>query len=118
MATIFLIISAILFIATFGIHMMIISGDPFDKPLYTRHPFISIIPLISGFVLPVIPFALVFEYHWLAIFFINLALVYILGPILTKGLLVRFASGEGLGIDMMYSFIGGIITLIIGLIVR
>jgi hypothetical protein len=36
----------------------------------------------------------------------------------TKGLLVRFASGKGFGHDMIYSFIGGIITLIIGLIAR
>lgn len=118
MATIFLIISAILFIATFGIHMMINSGDQFDKPMYTRDPIMSAIPWVSGFILPVIPFTLVFEYHWLAIFFINLAVVYILGPMLTKGLLVRFASGKGFGHDMMYSFIGGIIALIIGLIAR
>jgi hypothetical protein len=118
MVTFFLIVSAILFIATFGIHIMINSGDQFDKPLYTRDSIISSIPWISGFVLPVIPFTLVLEFHWVAIFFINLAVVYILGPILTRGFLVRFASGKGLGHDMMYSFIGGIFTLIIGLISR
>lgn len=118
MATFFLIVSAILFIATFGIHMTINSGDQLDKPMYTRDPIMSAIPWISGFILPVIPFTIVFEYHWLAIFFINLAVVYILGPMLTKGLLVRFASGKGLGHDMLYSFIGGTITLIIGLITR
>jgi hypothetical protein len=118
MATIFLIISAILFIATFGIHMMINSGDQFDKPIYSSDPIMSKIPWMSGFIFPVIPFTLVFEFHWLAIFFINLAVVFILGPTLTGGLLVRFASGKGLGHDMVYSFIGGIITLIIGLIAR
>lgn len=118
MATFFLIISAILFIATFGIHIMINSGDQFDKPMYTKDPVMSAIPWVSGFILPVIPFTIVFEYHWLAIFFINLAVVYILGPMLTKGILVRFASGKGLGHDMLYSFIGGIVTLIIGLIAR
>lgn len=118
MATFFLIISAILFIATFGIHIMINSDDQWDKPMYTRDPIMSAIPWISGFILPVIPFTLVFEFHWLAMFFINLAVVYILGPILTRGLLVRFASGKGLGPDMVYSFIGGIISLIIGLIAR
>jgi len=116
MAPFFLIVSAILFIATFGIHMIINSGEQFNKPIYTRNPITSAIPWISGFVLPVIPFTLVFEFHWLAIFFINIAAVYILGPILTKGLLVRFASGKGLGRDMMYSFIGGLCSLIIGLI--
>ncbi len=118
MATVFLIISAILFIATFGIHMMINSGDEFDKPMYTRDPIMSAIPWVSGFILPVIPFTLVFEFHWLVTFFINLVVVYILGPILTKGLLTRFASGKGLGQDMVYAFFGGIIMLIIGLISR
>ena len=118
MATLFLIISAILFIGTFGIHMMIITRDPLDRPAYTREPVMSAIPWISGFILPVIPFTIVFEYHWLAIFFINLVVVFFLGPILTKGLLVRFASGKGLGNDILYSFVGGIITLIIGLIAR
>ena len=89
----------------------------FDKPMYTQNPIMSTIPWISGFILPVIPFSIVFELHWLAIFFINLGVVYILGPVLTKGFLVRFASGKGFGYDMLYSFVGGIITLVIGLIV-
>jgi hypothetical protein len=118
MSTFFLIVSAILFIATFGVHMAIDSGDQFGKPMYTRDPIMSSIPWVSGFILPVIPFTIVFEYHWLAIFFINLAVVYIIGPMLTKGFLVRFASGKGLGQDMLNSFIGGIVTLIIGLLVR
>jgi hypothetical protein len=118
MANFFLIVSASLFIVTFGIHMTLDSGDQFDKPMYTRDPIMSAIPWVSGLILPVIPFTIVFEYHWIAIFFINLAVVYILGPMLTKGLLVRFSSGKGLGHDMLYSFIGGIIALIIGIIAR
>ncbi len=118
MATFFLIFSAILFIATFGIHMIINTRSQFDKPMYTRDPFVSAIPWISGLILPVIPFTIVFEYHWLAIFFINLAVVFVFGPILTKGIIVRFASGKGFGFDMMYSFFGGIISLIIGLIAQ
>lgn len=118
MANFFLIVSAILFIATFGIHMFINSGNSFDKPMYTRDPALSAIPWISGFILPVIPFALVIDLHWVAIFFINLVVVYLIGPVLTKGLLVRFASGKGMGHDMLYSFVGGIITLVIGLIAR
>ncbi|RYU93181.1 hypothetical protein [Emticicia agri] len=118
MATFFLIVSIILFIATFGIHMAINSGDQFDRPMYTRDPIMSAIPWVSGFILPVIPFTIIFEYHWVAVFFINLAVVYILGPILTKVLLVRFASGKGLGHDMLYSFLGGIVALIIGLLAR
>jgi hypothetical protein len=116
MATFFLIISAILFITTFGIHMIIYNGDPLDKPMYTRDPFMSVIPYISGFVLPVIPLTLVFEFHWLVMFFINFGIVFFLWPVLTKGFLARMASGRGFGIDMMYSFIGAIITLIIGIV--
>ena len=118
MATFFLIMSAILFIATFCIHFTVNSGGQFDKPMYTSHPIMSVIPLVSGFILPVIPFTIVLEYHWLAVFFINLVVVFIIAPMLTKGLLVRFASMKGLGYYMLYSFIGGIITLIIGLITR
>jgi hypothetical protein len=36
---------------------------------------------------------------------------------LTKVVLARMASGRGFGIDMMYSFIGAVITLIIGIVV-
>ena len=118
MSTFFLLVSAILFIGTFGIHMLIATGSILDKPLYTRDPVMSAIPWISGFILPVIPFTIVTELHWLAIFFINLVVVYILGPILTRGLLVRFASGKGHGYDMIYSFVGGLIGLIIGLLAR
>jgi hypothetical protein len=118
MATFFLIVAAVLFIGTFGMHMMLATASQFDKPMYTRDPMLSVIPWVSGFILPVIPFAIVFDLHWLAIFFFNLAAVYILGPILTKALLVRLATGKGLGYDMLYAFIGGVIALIIGLLAR
>jgi hypothetical protein len=36
MGTLFLIISAILFVVTFGIHLLIYNGDPLDKPMYTN----------------------------------------------------------------------------------
>jgi hypothetical protein len=116
MATFFLIISVILFVVTFGIHLLIFNGDPLDKPMYTTNPLLSAIPYISGFILPVIPLTLVFEFHWLVMFFINFGIVYFLWPILTKGVLARIASGKGLGYDMMYSFIGAVITLIIGIV--
>lgn len=117
MATFFLIISAILFIVTFGIHLLIYNGDPLDKPMYTTNPLLYAIPYVSGFILPVIPLTLVFEFHWLITFFINFGIVYFLWPTLTKVVLARMASGRGFGIDMMYSFIGAVITLIIGIVV-
>lgn len=86
--------------------------------MYTRDPNLSVIPWVSGIILLVIFFTVVFKYHWPAILFINLAIFYILGPVLTKGLLVKFASGKGLEHDIVYSFIGGFITLIKGLITQ
>lgn len=118
MATFFLILSAILFISSFGIHMMISNGEEIEKPMYTHDPKLSIIPWVSGFILPVIPFTIVFEYHFLAIFVINIGVVYIFGPIFSRNFLVRFASSKGLGHDLLNSFIGGIGTLIIGILVR
>ena len=118
MASIILIISAILFISTFGIHSAIITKDRFDQPLYVHNPLMNSLPWISGFVMPVIPLTSVFELNWIAVFFINIAIVLILGSILTRGFLVRFASGKGLGYDMVVSFIAGIVTLIIGLLIK
>ena len=97
---------------------MIEEENFFDKPNYATNRVLSAIPWISGFVLPVIPFCLVFHQNWFATFVINIAVVYIFGPILTKGILVRFASGKGIGRDMINSFIFGLIFLTIGLFVR
>jgi hypothetical protein len=118
MGTVILIISAVLFISTFGIHSFISNGSEFDKPMYTSNPLMSSIPWISGFIIPVVIWTQITEFHWIALFFINLAVVWILGPMLTKGFLVRFASGKGLGKDMFTAFIAGIVTLIIGLLVK
>lgn len=117
METCFLIVSALLFVLTFGIYMIVNSGNQFEKPKYTRGLLVSAIPWVCGFILPVIPFTLVFEYHWTAVFFINLIFVFVLGLKLTEMFLLNFASGGGFGKQMLYSFIGGIVTLIIGLIV-
>lgn len=118
MGTVILIISAVLFISTFGIHSFISNGNEFDKPMYLNNPLMSSIPWISGFIIPVIIWAQVTDFHWIALFFINLVVVWILGPMLTKGFLVRFASGKGLGRDMITAFIAGIVMLIIGLLVK
>ena len=118
MGAVLLIISAILFISTYGIHAIITNREKFDQPLYVHNQLMTSIPWVSGFILPVIPFSTVFEANWVAIFFINLAVVWLLGPMLTKAFLVRFASGKGLGKDMQTSFIAGIVVLIIGLLVN
>jgi len=108
--------SAILFIGTFGMHATITNGHPLDRPRYTYNPIASAIPWISGFILPIIPLALVLDINWIVIFIFNMAVVYFFGPPLTNAILVRFASGKGIGYDMIYSFIGGFITLILGLL--
>jgi hypothetical protein len=86
----------------------------FEKPSYTNNPILSMIPWISGFVMPVLPFYLLFHQNWFATFIINIPIVYYLGPVLTKWILVRFASGKGAEIDMFNSFFYGIVTLLIG----
>ena len=78
----------------------------------------SAIPWISGFVLAVIAWANVIDWHWLLLFFINAFVVFALGPVITKGFLVRFASGKGFGIDMFISFVLGVILLIIGVAIK
>lgn len=118
MSTFFLIISAILFIGTFGMHATISNAHPFDRPRYTDHSIFSSIPWISGFILPIIPLALVLDINWIMIFIVNMAFVYFFGPTLTTAILVRFASGKGIGHDMIFSLIGGFVTLILGLLFR
>lgn len=95
--------------------MMISSQASYARPLYTGNLYWTSIPWVSGFILPVIPFTIVFEYHWLIIFLINIFVVFALGPILTRQLLIRFASGKGLGKDMLRSFVGGLVSLVTGL---
>ena len=68
--------------------------------------------------LAVIPECLIFNVTWYWMFLINIAGIYILGPIITKFFLVRMASGKGLGMDAFIALIIGIITLILGLIFR
>lgn len=117
MATIILILSAILFIATFGIHVMITNQDESEQPLYIHNPLFNAIPWVSGFILAVIPQAVIFEINWIAMFFINLALVWLLGPMLTKAFLIRLSSGKGLGNDMFVAFTAGLVALFIGLLI-
>jgi hypothetical protein len=118
MATFFFILSIILFIGTFGMHANIKCLHPIDQPRYTSNFILSSIPWVSGFIFSVIPLVLVFNLNWLMIFFVNLAIVYYIGPLLTRGILERFASGKGIGYDMTYSFFGGILSFILALVFR
>lgn len=116
LSTILLCISALCFIAVFGIHIYIINSGGFYG--YTRSLLLKSIPWLSGHVLAVIPECLAFEIYWIWMFLINLAIVYLLGPILTRLFLREFSSGKGLGLDMFIAFIIGIVVLIIGWIIK
>ena len=98
--------------------MTLKNGDPLSYAGYLSSPLFSSIPWISGFILAVIPECLIFNVTWYWMFLINIAGIYILGPIITKFFLVRMASGKGLGMDAFIALIIGIITLILGLIFR
>lgn len=112
----FLILSSVFFISSCGIHLEIMNENEFDRPPYTRNKLIVGLLWISGFVFPVISWVQITELHWLALFFINMALVIYIGPNITEGYLKRLASGKGLGQDMITAFVAGVVTLLIGLI--
>jgi len=76
---------------------------------------LALIPPISGYILPIIPLSYIFDYHWYFLFLINLVFVWIAGPWITRAYLVRLYTGI-LGKDVLYSFILGIIALVIGII--
>ena len=86
--------------------------------MYVSNPLMSAITLISGFVLAVVAWANAIDWHWLLLFFINAVVVFALGPVITKGFLVRFAIGKGFGRDMLISFVLGVILLVIGIAIK
>lgn len=118
MSTIFLIISTISFISAFGIHLYATTSDASNWCGYMSSTILSSIPWISGFVLAVIPEAIMIDLFWLWIFLLNAVFVYIFGPILTNVFLIRLASGKGSGVDIITAILIGIISLIIGIVVK
>ena len=64
--------------------MTLKNGDPLSYAGYLSSPLLSSIPWISGFILAVIPECLIFNVTWYWMFLINIAGIYILGPIITK----------------------------------
>jgi hypothetical protein len=118
MANILLIIASILFIVTFGIHATIMSGDPLRRPAYTGHPIFRHIPAIIAFVLPVIAWSKIIDIHWIWLFILNFLFGFIVSRWLTNGFLTRFASGKGLGKDILVAFVAGAIAFTIGLAIH
>jgi hypothetical protein len=114
MAFFFLLTSAVLFIATYGIHSIIIKGNLDNRPNLYLNPLLAIIPYFSGFVFPLIPLKIVFDYNLILLFIINLIVVFILSPIFANILLSIFVNQRrGEGEIMAFSFIGGIVLLIL-----
>lgn len=113
MSNILLVISTICFIAAFGIH---IQGEGDDWCPYMEIPLINTIPWISGFILAVIPESFLFDISWVWLFFINIPIVYILGPFFTGFVLRRIKSGKGAGVDVIISIIIAIVTMTFGII--
>ena len=114
MNTLFLIISAICFISAYGIHMF---GKQNDWCGYMEVPLLSAIPWISGFILAVIPEAIIFDLFWVWTFLINIVAVFTLGPIITRVFLVLVSRGKSAGVDILISLVLGIATLLIGALI-
>lgn len=114
MSTLFLILAALLFTSTLGIHLLILNLQPIDRPLYTREPGVALLPWVVGLVLPVIVYSKLIEVHWIVLFLVNFLAAYFIGPAITKGYLERFSSAHP-GKDLVTSFVLGIIALIVGL---
>ena len=111
----FFILAILMFIITFGIHSIILNSNNRDKPQYLSTP-LALIPLISGFVLPVIPLSIILNYNWFLLFLINAVVAYIIGPLVTKLYLVRLSTSM-LGKDMLYALCLGIASFIIALLI-
>jgi hypothetical protein len=107
------IIVYLLFISTFGIHVLILNSDKWEQPPYTEHSVLSLIPWISGYVFSVVPIVMTFQVNWIAVFFVNILVTKYFGANITHGYLKRFASGKGLAKDLVSSFFAASVTLII-----
>lgn len=116
MAINLLVIGSVLLIISFGIHGSIMAGDKSGQPMYVGNPLLSTIPLICGFVLPVIAWCNVLDFHWLLLTAANAIIVITVGPFLTRQYLYRFTTGKGFGKDMLIVFAIGITLYTIGMI--
>lgn len=117
MSTFFLIFAAVLFIATFGIYSILHNAQLRKLGMSTASSSLIILGLVSGFVLPVIPFAKLIDLHFIWIFLINIPVAWLFGPLIGTIILKRFATGKGIAPDMFYTFIAGIGALIIGFLI-
>ena len=125
--TICLTISAICFISSYGCHMILYkmyesyidNGSDLwlDLPGYLENPFLCNIPIISGLILAVIPECFLFNLSWYWVTILNIVVIFILGPLITKLYLFLMASKKGPGYDVLNSLLIGIISFILGIII-
>ena len=118
MNAILMVVSAISFISAFGIHMFAKNEARYDFSSWCGYmdvPWMSAIPWVSGFVLAVIPEALLFKLFWVWMFLINLVVVFVLGPLLARMFLKRFATGKSAGYDIIVAMVLGTVALVIGI---
>lgn len=117
MAIYILIIGTILLLISSTIDSLIRKGDKLEMPMYVDNPLITTISILSGLVLPVFTWTRIFEYHWFFMILANLMIVFFLMPLITILYLKRFATGKGLGFDMIVTLVIGIILYTIGMII-
>ncbi len=110
-----LITSVLLFISTFGIYSIMHNTEVARFGSSTIGTSTMINAFVSGFILPIFPLIKIFDMNYILLFFINIPVVLILSPLITKGIILRFASGDELSRDMYRALIAGIISMVIGL---
>ncbi|WP_316787101.1 hypothetical protein [Pedobacter frigiditerrae] len=107
------ILSLFLLINTYGIHSIIIGRRDVNRPMYISTPLV-LIPLLCGFVLPIIPWYIILEYNWILLFFINAILVYFIAPVIS-GIYLSLLTTKSLGKDMVFSLAAGLLTLLLAM---
>lgn len=108
---IFLIVSILFFITTFGLFDAINKKPSYDQPPLFRKLFL--IPFLCRIVLPVIACSVLFQLHWM----ISLLLVFVLTPFISQALLLLIPNSF-LGYKIIFCFIAGLVSLGIGLLIK
>lgn len=116
-STICFSISIFCFVSSFGCHTLLKNSSSINWAAYLMDPILSMIPGIGGFIFAVIPECILFGIAWYWMFLINAICITILSPIIAHLYLLIFSSGKGYGMDAFISFVIGIISFIIGIIV-
>lgn len=118
MANILLILGAIFLIASFGLHLLIISGDRQKRPRYTRKPILILLLWLCGLILPVIAWSQLTPLHWGWLVLINFTLVFFFAPMLSRLIIKLFIRTKRVSKKLIKVVSLGLICLIVGSILR